>query len=174
MREVTREYFIERVGREPENDDLERCNCDCGNVVGHMMCGWCEAHDKPRFICACMPNDVVLTKTGVFEVVRDPFTLERCNFKVDASEEPKPIPNFGVLPVTFSGTINCVWQEGVPQELLQYLEKQPEISDIFRNHMMEPRMYHAMVNQVQGVLMNLVSERKLYRGLEPQKWVFRP
>ena len=25
--EITREKFIERVGRDPEQDDLERCNC---------------------------------------------------------------------------------------------------------------------------------------------------
>lgn len=48
---VTKEIFIDRVGREPENDDLERCNCNQAGKIGHMLCGWCPACDLPRFVC---------------------------------------------------------------------------------------------------------------------------
>jgi len=43
-------YFRERVGRDPENDDLDRCNCKLVGV-GHASCGWCNKCDMPRFIC---------------------------------------------------------------------------------------------------------------------------
>ena len=51
---ITKEIFIEKVGREPEDDDLERCNCNQAGEVGHYSCGWCYEHDKPRFVCGCL------------------------------------------------------------------------------------------------------------------------
>lgn len=51
MRHITAEYFKERTGREPQDDDLQRCNCDKARQLGHMQCGWCERCDLPRFIC---------------------------------------------------------------------------------------------------------------------------
>jgi hypothetical protein len=46
---ITREKFIEAVGREPRHDDLERCNChDCG--IGHTACGWNDEADLPVFL----------------------------------------------------------------------------------------------------------------------------
>jgi hypothetical protein len=47
---ITREHFIERVGREPENDDLERCNCSKAGQIGHWWCGWNTEHDLPQFM----------------------------------------------------------------------------------------------------------------------------
>jgi hypothetical protein len=47
---ITREYFIARVGHEPINDDLERCNCDKAGTFGHWGCGWNEEHDLPQFM----------------------------------------------------------------------------------------------------------------------------
>lgn len=45
--------FRIKTKRWPTDDDLERVNCkDAGNL-GHMFCGWCEKHDKPRFECLC-------------------------------------------------------------------------------------------------------------------------
>lgn len=41
-KEISEEYFIERVGRAPENDDLERCNCKEAGKIGHFYCGWCK------------------------------------------------------------------------------------------------------------------------------------
>lgn len=48
---ITAEYFKEKVGREPEDDDLDRCNCPDAGKVGHLMCGWCRAHNSPVFMC---------------------------------------------------------------------------------------------------------------------------
>jgi hypothetical protein len=51
MREIiSREKFIDRVGREPEQDDLERCNCPLTGKIGHWGCGWNVEHDMPQFL----------------------------------------------------------------------------------------------------------------------------
>lgn len=50
---ITAEIFKEKVGRDPEHDDLDRCNCNKAGEAGHLQCGWCEDHDKPRFDCGC-------------------------------------------------------------------------------------------------------------------------
>jgi hypothetical protein len=47
---ITREKFIERVGREPEQDDLERCNCPRAGKIGHWGCGWNSERDLPQFM----------------------------------------------------------------------------------------------------------------------------
>ena len=47
---ITREKFIERVGREPEQDDLERCNCQHAGEIGHWGCGWNSERDLPQFM----------------------------------------------------------------------------------------------------------------------------
>lgn len=43
-RAISREDFIEAVGREPAQDDLDRCNCNKVGEPGHLLCGWCEDH----------------------------------------------------------------------------------------------------------------------------------
>ena len=50
---ITEDYFLEKVGRAPKNDDLERCNCELAGEDGHFMCGWCNLCDLPRFSCLC-------------------------------------------------------------------------------------------------------------------------
>jgi hypothetical protein len=50
---ITAETFVRRVGRAPENDDLERCNCDLAGQLGHTSCGWCTQCHKPKFMCLC-------------------------------------------------------------------------------------------------------------------------
>lgn len=47
---ITREKFIEATGHEPDNDDLERCNCSMAGEVGHYFCGWNHAKNKPQFM----------------------------------------------------------------------------------------------------------------------------
>ena len=46
--------FTEFVGRPPEQDDLERVNCPDVGHGAHLMCGWCDEHEVPRFECACL------------------------------------------------------------------------------------------------------------------------
>lgn len=48
--EITREIFIKAVGEEPQNDDLERCNCSQSGEMGHMFCGWNQLKNGPVFI----------------------------------------------------------------------------------------------------------------------------
>ncbi len=48
---ITKEMFRKHVGRDPERDDLDRCNCLEAGTPGHSQCGWCE-HDLPVFECA--------------------------------------------------------------------------------------------------------------------------
>jgi hypothetical protein len=47
---ITREKFMTALGFEPEQDDLERCNCEKAGQIGHSQCGWDESRNKPRFI----------------------------------------------------------------------------------------------------------------------------
>jgi len=54
---ITKEEFIEKVGREPTEDELSRVNCEIVGVPGHDHCGWCEEHDKPRIVCKCIAGD---------------------------------------------------------------------------------------------------------------------
>ena len=48
---VTRERFVEMTCLEPDDDDLDRCNCPLAGKIGPLMCGVCE-HNLPRFMCA--------------------------------------------------------------------------------------------------------------------------
>lgn len=48
---IMAEEFAAVVGRAPERDDLERCNCEIVGTVGHMSCGWCFDCNLPRFEC---------------------------------------------------------------------------------------------------------------------------
>ena len=43
--------FIRNVGRKPEQDDLERANCEHAGKLGHQDCGVCLEHNKPIFCC---------------------------------------------------------------------------------------------------------------------------
>jgi len=49
---ITAERFEQATGWAPEDDELDRCNCDRAGEVGHYVCGWCKTHDKPFFQCA--------------------------------------------------------------------------------------------------------------------------
>lgn len=50
--------FEAMVGRKPHGDDLDRLNCHEEGMPGHMLCGYCARHDKPRFECGCMAEPV--------------------------------------------------------------------------------------------------------------------
>lgn len=45
--------YLEKVGCPPQDDDLERVNCKNAGKLGHQHCGFCDVHNKPRFICGC-------------------------------------------------------------------------------------------------------------------------
>lgn len=45
--------FKTQFGFAPENDDLDRVNCEQAGMPGHSQCGVCPEHDQPRFVCGC-------------------------------------------------------------------------------------------------------------------------
>jgi hypothetical protein len=47
---ITREQFCLATGREPRQDDLERCNCPLVGQFGHWSCGWDHEANLPRFL----------------------------------------------------------------------------------------------------------------------------
>jgi hypothetical protein len=49
------EAFLQRVGRRPEQDDLDRTNCPTPGEIGHWYCGWCSVCARPMFECRCDP-----------------------------------------------------------------------------------------------------------------------
>ena len=48
---ITAEEYQTRFGFAPEQDDLDRVNCEKAGKIGHSMCGICELHNCPRFTC---------------------------------------------------------------------------------------------------------------------------
>lgn len=47
---ITAKYFERATGHEPEQDDLERCNCDKAGSIGHESCGWNFKKNAPVFM----------------------------------------------------------------------------------------------------------------------------
>jgi len=50
---MTAVAFNDILGYAPKNDDLDRINCSRAGGPGHVQCGWCDEHWKPRFVCDC-------------------------------------------------------------------------------------------------------------------------
>lgn len=46
---ITRADFKKATGLPPEQDDLERCNCNQAGQLGHFHCGWDVARNLPNF-----------------------------------------------------------------------------------------------------------------------------
>lgn len=51
---INKERFKKATGREPMQDDLERCNCKKAGQIGHMMCGWNHDQNLPVFDAVCL------------------------------------------------------------------------------------------------------------------------
>jgi hypothetical protein len=49
--EITARDFRLATNSEPEMDDLDRVNCKSAGKIGHINCGWCFEHNKPKFMC---------------------------------------------------------------------------------------------------------------------------
>jgi len=47
------EEFEKITGNPPENDDLERSNCEQAGQDGHKYCGLCDKCGHPKFNCFC-------------------------------------------------------------------------------------------------------------------------
>jgi len=62
---ITAEDFERATGHAPEQDDLERCNCDKAGQLGHDFCGWSETYGKPNFL---LPYNLVRVERLVKEI----------------------------------------------------------------------------------------------------------
>jgi hypothetical protein len=51
---ITAEQFVQATGREPEMDDLDRCNCPLAGQLGHWFCGWDAEANLPVFMTGRM------------------------------------------------------------------------------------------------------------------------
>ena len=47
---ITAAHFHARVGSAPQDDDLERCNCQHSSEIGHSSCGWNYTQGLPVFM----------------------------------------------------------------------------------------------------------------------------
>jgi hypothetical protein len=67
---ITAEQFKSATGYDPQDDDLERCNC---NLRGgsHTMCGWDDDRNMPNFIPSePLVDEIIAGKTTFFELIR--------------------------------------------------------------------------------------------------------
>ena len=53
---ITAEYFKASVGRDPVNDELNRCNCERAGELGHYHCGWNREKNLPRYMTEPLIN----------------------------------------------------------------------------------------------------------------------
>jgi hypothetical protein len=47
---ISAEQYEAAVGHAPEQDDLDRSNCDKAGQIGHSQCGWDHKRNLPEFI----------------------------------------------------------------------------------------------------------------------------
>lgn len=50
---MTADEYRRLFWREPVQDDLERVRCTKAGQPGHWLCGVCDEHLLPRFVCGC-------------------------------------------------------------------------------------------------------------------------
>lgn len=75
---MDRKEFEELTGRPPENDDLDRVNCDKAGQFRHEMCGICCHCGQPRFVCGgllahAMPEPMPVDP---LDIPKDPNSLD--------------------------------------------------------------------------------------------------
>lgn len=89
---INEEYFEKRVGSPPIQDDMVRVNCACVGESGHLQCGWCKKHDKPRFVCGCYLHH---KENPMIE----PYDPDKNEWQGITNKPPKDIPGvlYGIL-----------------------------------------------------------------------------
>lgn len=66
---ISKLFFFMKVGQWPMEDEMKRVNCRHAGELGHRSCGWCEKHDKPRFVCGCRKPPYPFTERKVRRTV---------------------------------------------------------------------------------------------------------
>lgn len=61
---ITEEGFTKLTGRAPENDDLDRINCEEVGKPGHYACGVCPTCGKPAWDCEHFPETINTRRHG--------------------------------------------------------------------------------------------------------------
>lgn len=85
MSKLTAKEFEALVGRPPENDDLDRANCDKAGEIGHLLCGLCSSCGRPVFVC-CNSSTATCSLANLhvppdpLEVPGDPNALDVANY----------------------------------------------------------------------------------------------
>jgi len=64
---ITAERFKAATGRDPQNDDLQRCNCYLVGKPGHWQCGWNLTKEQPAFLVAPEPGDHIFSGLNLEE-----------------------------------------------------------------------------------------------------------
>lgn len=52
---ISRDAFVAATGREPADDDLDRCNCVMAGEIGHLCCGWDYYRNLPQMDIGPLP-----------------------------------------------------------------------------------------------------------------------
>lgn len=78
-------FFKLHTGRDPIQDDLERCNCDKAGETGHDFCGWnyrvmlpmaSNRHETPAFLVGdAIWNDIESAERYVIQKAKQGITV---------------------------------------------------------------------------------------------------
>lgn len=67
---ITEDYFTSVLGRQPEQDDLERVNCPYAGEWGHAHCGWNKVHNRPAFEVRTPQSEQLVNKRLALKYLR--------------------------------------------------------------------------------------------------------
>lgn len=97
--------FEKRTGRPPQDDDLERVNCDEAGSPGHTQCGWCGKHDAPFCECLCVCG---------YEAQRDPRKVDQKMASLVRKFDLLRLLDLSDVDRIKVGTINRLFMQSVP------------------------------------------------------------
>ena len=170
---IAREYFMNCVGRAPEGDDLERCNCEHAGNAGHFLCGWCERHEAPRYLCGCLAlkdRILMLRGSGVFSSDRFIGYSEEIQLRVEESGDAI-IPNVWIVPSSRDRNITVLFGSDVPDELVKCIVEKANIIELL-HAVMSDQVCHEVLNRIFHVMHAFADRCFLWRDVFTQKWAY--
>lgn len=112
---ITTKQFRAATGRDPDMDDLERCNCPDAGTVNHMSCGWDTEHDLPRFLAMGKGDPRSIGKPGHLPMLESQVALEAAKW-VDwfRQHHPQalPVPGTEQPRYEWQATEKVAWNHG--------------------------------------------------------------
>lgn len=101
---IDEKQFKEMVGREPQEDELELCNCQKAGTIGHNHCGVCELHNQPRNVCGCFfdlkNKEIVEDKSKM----KKELSIKEVERRIQAVKNFEPVVLSKLLENTYKGT----------------------------------------------------------------------